>query len=235
VTGRDSAARRLFEWDMSTLALAGIVILCALGADRSDWLVGAVSVWGYVIALVFRERPERLSLPTFVTLSRALLIAIAAGFMFWRGPVALAALAYALAVLLDDVDGRLARKLNQVTPFGAKLDMDIDAAGVLIATTLGILYGKLPAWYLAVGLARYLFVLGGVVRRRLGRASRELDRIPLRRWLAGLSMGFLATSLWPSVPPSVTMKVAVVVGGASLLMFARDFWFTSRAPVRSVA
>ena len=104
--------------------------------------------------------------------------------------------------------------------------MELDAVGILIASTLGILYGKLPSWYLAIGLARYLFVFTQAVSRLSGGTSRELDPSRLRRLFAGFSMGFLAMALWPFVPAALTMKSAFVIGGASLVMFARDFWFT---------
>ena len=212
--------------EASAIALAGLVALLAVGLGRPQWLLGALPVWSYTVALLFRAGSDRLGLPTLVTLTRGLLLAMVAGFVLWRGPVALAALAYTVAVVLDDLDGRLARKLRQATPFGAKLDMELDAAGILIASTLGILYGKLPAWYLAIGLARYLFVLTQAARRRSGKTSRELDPSRLRRLFAGFSMGFLAVALWPFVPAALTMKAAFVIGGASLMMFARDFRFT---------
>ena len=212
--------------EASAITLVGLVILLAIGFGRPQWLLGALPVWGYTVAILFRVRSDRIGLPTLVTLTRGLLLAMMAGFVFWRGPILLVALAYTVAVVLDDVDGRLARKLRQTTPFGARLDMELDAAGILIASTLGILYGKLPTWYLAIGLARYLFVFTQAASRRSGGTSRELDPSRLRRLFAGLSMGFLAVALWPFVPAALTMKVAFVIGGASLMMFARDFQFT---------
>lgn len=225
---RAPATTRVIDREAMAITLGGFVILAAVGIDRPLWLLGALPVWGYTMGFVLRSRPERVGLPILLTLARGLLLAMAAGFVLWRGPVEIAALAYSVAVVLDGLDGTLARKLKQTTLIGAKLDMELDAAGVLIATSLGILYGKLPVWYVAIGLARYLFVLGQAVSKRWGGRSRELDSCRLRRVLAGASMGFLAVSLWPLVPAPVTMRAAFVFGGATLLMFARDFWYTSR-------
>src|SRR5580765_7282091 len=64
-----------------------------------------------------------------------------------------------MALLLDGVDGWVARRTGTVTPLGARFDMEVDAALVLIlavhvAGQLGI------GWVLFIGAARYLLAIG---------------------------------------------------------------------------
>jgi CDP-diacylglycerol--glycerol-3-phosphate 3-phosphatidyltransferase len=56
---------------------------------------------------------------------------------------------------------------------------------------------------------------------------RELDPSRTRRILAGFQMGFLAVSLWPQIPETVTWTAAFPIGAASLAMFLRDWLYVS--------
>ena len=140
---------------------------------------------------------------------------------------AVAAPAYAVAAFLDSIDGRLARRLNRETLLGSRLDLEIDAAGILVAALSGVVLEKLPPWYLAIGLARYLFVVGIEARKRLGRPVADLDPSRWRRVLAGWQMGFLAVALWPQVPAALSRGAAYPFGAMTLAMFVRDWLFVS--------
>lgn len=101
--------------------------------------------------------------------------------------------------------------------------MELDAAGILIATLLGIHYGKIPLWYLVIGLARYTFVAGIAWRRHQKRPVVALDPKPMRRVLAGVQMGYLSVALWPPIAAELSYFVAPIFGGMTLAMFARDW------------
>ena len=58
----------------------------------------------------------------------------------------------------------------------------------------------------------------------VGERVLELDPSSMRRWLAGVQMGFLSTVLWPPLPAGLSQFVAPLFGGASLAMFVRDYW-----------
>jgi CDP-diacylglycerol--glycerol-3-phosphate 3-phosphatidyltransferase len=189
--------------------------------------------WHLYRALPENRRPESrellpdLGAPNRITLLRAFLIAAAAGSI----PVpASAAAAYTAAALLDGVDGWMARRFGRETVLGRKLDLEVDAVGIFVACFGGIALGKLPLWYAAIGLARYLFVLGLLLRK----PARALDPSSLRRVLAGVQMGFLATALWPQVPSGLTQIAAYPFGAATLAMFLRDGLFVSSTRKRSI-
>jgi CDP-diacylglycerol--glycerol-3-phosphate 3-phosphatidyltransferase len=221
----------------------GALVLCA-SVLTSRWLVGALLFWAFAILVLYRslgenraaqgrELASRLGWASLVTLQRGWLLAFTAGFLLlpmrddvaWLGWAP--ALAYTTAALLDHVDGRLARRLGSVTGLGAKLDMELDAAGILTACAVAILYGKLPLLYLAIGLARYAFVLGISWRMKRRLEVRELHPSWLRRWLAGFQMGFLAAALWPVVPWEASYAASAVFGSATLLLFLRDWLVVS--------
>ncbi len=67
----------------------------------------------------------------------------------------------ALALILDGVDGYLARKFQLSSAFGARFDMEIDALLLMILSLLVWQTGQAGAWVLAIGLMRYVFVAAG--------------------------------------------------------------------------
>jgi CDP-diacylglycerol--glycerol-3-phosphate 3-phosphatidyltransferase len=229
------------EW--ARIALGGLAALALVGSFEPSSLAGALPVWAWCCFLLKRALPENrsegqdellptLGAPNWITMLRALLIAVSAGFL----PVPpVAAPAYSAAALLDNLDGRLARRLARETRLGEKLDMEVDAVGILVASLAGIALGKLPLWYLSVGLARYLFVAGIWLRTLSGTSGQELDRSGARRLLAGGQMGFLAVVLWPQVPAELSLAASPLFGGATLAMFARDFFFVQSRPTPSAS
>ena len=72
------------------------------------------------------------------------------------------ALAASVAVL-DGVDGWLARRTRMASAFGARFDMETDAALILVLAVLAWQFGRAGAWVLACGLLRYAFVGAGVL------------------------------------------------------------------------
>lgn len=233
-----TALRR--EW--YGLALVGCVALVLAGLSQPRWLAGSMVVWGYCLWLLFRGLEDNcresdsvpfasLGWPTLVTVLRGALLAVTAGFIFLPMPLGargfIPAIAYSLASVLDHVDGRLARALDRTTRLGQKLDMELDAAGILIASLLAIHYEKIPPWYLAIGLLRYAFVLGLAWRRRRSKIVLDLDPNSLRRVLAGVQMAYLSLALWPPISSELSLFVAPLFGGATLAMFARDWWHVS--------
>jgi CDP-diacylglycerol--glycerol-3-phosphate 3-phosphatidyltransferase len=229
------------QWAL--LALSGLALLAVAGSGKPSSLPGAITVWGWCCFVLYRALPENrregreefvptLGAPTWITMLRGLLIALCAGFLLEPG---IAAPAYGAAALLDDLDGRLARRLGRGTRMGVRLDMEIDAVGILVATLSGIALGKLPPWYLSVGLARYLFVLGVRLRTRFGMPVRELDPSRGRRLLAGCQMGFLAVILWPQVGEELSLAASHLFGGATLAVFVRDWLYVQSRPTPSAS
>ena len=135
-------------------------------------------------------------------------------------------IAYTVAAVTDAVDGPLARRFGGPTGFGSRLDAETDALGIAAAAAAAVLVvGTLPAWYLAAGLARYLYGAGLFFARRLGRPRAPLPESSFRRRLAGFQMGLLAVCLGPWVQPEWAAPPTLALGGAFLAGFSVDFLF----------
>ena len=205
------------------LLLSGLVLIYCLWLLRQE--------------LPLNHRPHETSLlPTFgpgnqLSLFRALVIGLLAGFLLLpRPPESLAwiiALLYTAAAIADWVDGYVARRTNHVTLLGQKLDMEFDGLGVAVVSLLAVAYGQLPAWFLFVGLARYLFLFGVWWRRRNDKPIGDLPPSVHRRVMAGMLMGMMTVVLWPIVPPEMATIGGAVVAVPVLLGFIRDWLFTA--------
>ena len=64
-----------------------------------------------------------------------------------------------LALILDGVDGKVARATGSQSDFGARFDMELDALFILGLSVAVLALGKAGPWVLALGLIRYAFVV----------------------------------------------------------------------------
>lgn len=98
------------------------------------------------------------------------------------------------AFALDGVDGWLARRHRATSAFGARFDTECDAWTVLVATLVLHLAGRLGAFILVAGVARYAYVLALAL---VPSARGEEPRSRTGRWAYSLLMGSLCVSAWP--------------------------------------
>jgi CDP-diacylglycerol--glycerol-3-phosphate 3-phosphatidyltransferase len=194
-----------------------------------------LTFWGFLVTHLGANRRvsdgvlmPRFGLGNAISIFRGLEVILLAGYIFIPRPQDWTAwipvLLYTSADILDYVDGYAARVRNEVTQLGEELDQLFDGAGLLIATLLAIRYSTLTWWFLPFGAARYLFLFGTWIRRRLGRPVYPLSASRSRRPIAGLTMGFMTAMLWPIVKPPASIIAGLIVilpFGAS---FLRD-WF----------
>ncbi len=231
------------------LALVWLIIWLAAFTLLSTWfqnawqwlfLSGGVLIyclWVLRRRLSLNHRPQERDLfPTFgpgnqLSLFRGLVIGLLAGFLLLPEPsVPLAwiiALLYTAASIADWTDGYVARRVDQVTVLGRRLDMEFDGLGVAVISLLAIHYGQLPFLFLIVAFARYLFLLGIWWRRRLDKPVYDLPPSVHRRVMAGMLMGMMTVVLWPIVPPQMATLAAIVMAVPLLLGFVRDWLFTA--------
>lgn len=210
--------------------------------DSGRWLVLSGLVLAYGLWVFRRHLPvnhrvgETQLLPGIgpgnaLTLLRGLCIGLIAGFLFGPWPPGALAwiivLFYTVADIADYFDGYLARRTDHVTLLGSALDMEFDGLGTLVVIMLAVSFGQLPWWYLALGLARYFFVFGLWLRRRLGQPILEMVPSAHRRIFAGSQMGFLSVVLWPILPRSMAVIAGTLYAAATGLGFLRDWLVVS--------
>src|ERR1700750_757145 len=150
---------------LATAALLGVVSATA-GLGVAGWIVGLAtgSVAPALLVTARMRRDQPAIFPAdWVTLTRTLLIAGVAGLVadsFGR-PVSVTALVTlsTVALVLDAVDGRVARRTGTPTPLGARIDCEVDAFLILLLSIyVSQDYGS---WVLVIGAARYALLLAG--------------------------------------------------------------------------
>jgi CDP-diacylglycerol--glycerol-3-phosphate 3-phosphatidyltransferase len=221
---------------LGVAAMSGLA--AGLDGPRALFAGFGTAVWVVVVAtlasLRTREQDLRpLGMATRLTLLRGWMISAVAGFVVapprqgWAAwmPGAL----YTAAALCDLVDGYVARRRNEVSVVGGKLDIAMDGLGLVVAPAAAVALGRLPFWYLAVGLAYYLFHGGLWWRSRLGRPAYPERMISSRytRQFAGCQMGLVATALFPVLGPPGTTITAALFMTPNLALFLRDWLVVS--------
>jgi CDP-diacylglycerol--glycerol-3-phosphate 3-phosphatidyltransferase len=206
-----------------------------------DFLQGALPVWLVVVVMVLvviRQEGHRgaLGFATQLTLFRGVLLGGLAGSALLVREAAdpgwvawLPGSLYTAAALIDLVDGYVARLRGEETPLGARLDVALDALGLVVGPLAAIALGRLPAFYLVVGAVYYLFHGGLWLRRRLGWPV-YLERLrPSRytRMYAGYQMGLVATVLFPVVEQPGASIAAAAFMVPNLTLFSRDWLVTT--------
>jgi phosphatidylglycerophosphate synthase len=218
-----------------TVAVAGVIaqviLLATLGATVGlgvgGWLAGMACGLGAAVAVqrgLARSGGRRPGPADWVTLARAILACSVAALVaqsFGRpAPVrTLVGLATA-ALVLDAVDGRVARRTATASRFGARFDMEVDAFLILV---LSVEVARTGApWVLAIGSARYAFVAAGWLWPWL------TEPTPPRYWckvvaaIQGIVLTVAVADVLPTAGTALALAVALVLLAES---FGRDVWW----------
>lgn len=158
----------------------GALFLVALLVSYRTGFVAAVMMAYLVAASIVLLRfpgdaPQgRFGAANALTLLRAVVACLFAGLLFEPQPsdaVAWAAVAVASAAcVLDGFDGWAARRTGTASAFGARFDMETDAAFVLILSVLVAAWDRVGWWAVAIGAMRYGFVAASWLDPRLSGA-----------------------------------------------------------------
>jgi phosphatidylglycerophosphate synthase len=180
------------------------VLSATVGLDDSGWVVGTTcGVVTYLLLVNGIARSGNALGPADrVTLLRATLVGAVAALVadsFNRpAPVKTLVALSAVALVLDGVDGWVARRTATMSKLGARFDLEVDAFLLLVLSVY--VAPSVGAWVLAIGAARYAFVAASW----------------LMPWMRG------------SPPPRYWCKVVAVIQGVVLTVAAADvlssFW-----------
>ena len=158
-----------------------------------------------------------------VTLLRAGITALFAGLM--GKPALTPALAWIMtalaiaALILDGLDGWLARRHGTQSLFGARFDMEVDAFFILILTVLVWQSGKAGVWVILSGALRYGFVLLGYALPWLNQPLPPRRR---RQTVCVIQTVVLVLCLTPPLIPPKSTVLAAAALGLLALSFAVD-------------
>ncbi len=187
---------------------------------------------GLMAALVLRGLPQH-PFPSFgpanaVTALRGAMTAFAAAMVLASGqflpgaggPAVWTVLAVAgLALALDGADGWLARRSGMASEFGARFDMEVDAALILVLSAAALMLGKAGPWVLAIGAIRYAFVAAQMAEPRLAAGLPASFR---RKAVCVLQVAALCIAALPPVPPALSAPLAALALAALVWSFAVD-------------
>lgn len=219
------------------VGVAGVLPVC-LPLDAS-FAVKVLLVGGAASALGWpwlgaREQGHaadfRLGAANQITLLRAALLVLMAALLGEPHAQSLAAAVVVLAsvaAVLDGVDGWVARRSKTATVFGARFDMETDAAMILVLALLAWQWGKAGPWVLLAGLARYAFVAAAQVLVWL---RRPLPASRRRRVVCVVQTVALIACVAPLIPHPASALLAGLGFAALGVSFTLDIhWLARRA------
>src|SRR6266702_1063052 len=205
---------------LATAALLGVVSATA-GLGVAGWIAGlATGSAATALLVTARMRSDQPAIhpADWVTLTRAVLIAGVAGLVadsFGR-PVSVTVLVTlsTVALVLDAVDGQVARRTGTATPVGARIDSEVDAFLILLLSiAVSQDYG---GWVLVIGAARYALLLAGWLIPWLAAP------LPPRYWgkvvaaVQGIVLTVAASGL-------LDRRAGMIAVAAALLLLAESF------------
>ena len=224
---------------------AGVVPLAVVAA-ATCWLLGlptshiALSGLLYAVmgALILRFLPPGqpgpgIGLANRITLARSTLALPIAALVFAPDPLTARGAWWVIvlstaAMILDGLDGYVARRSGGLTAFGARFDMELDALLLLAVSALLWRSGRVGSWVILIGGLRYLFVLAGAVWPVL-RGDLPYSR---RRKVVCVIQGVaLLVCLGPIIPADMAVRAAALALLALTYSFAVDVgWLVGRGP-----
>jgi phosphatidylglycerophosphate synthase len=212
--------------------IAQVLLLAVLagtvGLATAGWIVGVACAVTMAVAL-WRGLAHggRLGPASRVTLARATLAVGVAALVVdsFAGdtPVALLVTLAAVALVLDLVDGWLARRTGTASSLGARFDGEVDAFLILALSVY--VASEVAAWVLAIGAARYLFLAG----ERLLPWMRA--PLPERHWrkVVAAAQGVVLTVAAAGLLPDVLTQAILAAALASLAAsFGECVWWLWR-------
>ena len=198
------------------------VLSASVGLHPEGWVTGVLfgAIVVILLALALRPSwPKSMGLANRITLARTVLIggitALVADSFFHDVPMVVLVGMAVVALVLDGVDGIVARRTSTVSPLGARFDMEADAFLILVLSVF--VAESLGGWVLVIGAMRYLFVAAG---RLLPWLRAPLPPNQPRKVVAA-TQGVVLTAVGSGIVPFA----AVFVGLALALLvwsFGRD-------------
>ncbi|MGW3355018.1 CDP-alcohol phosphatidyltransferase family protein [Streptomyces bungoensis] len=208
------------------LALLGT----AIGMGPAGWLSGLVfafATWAVLSRALHRSRLSSFGPANRVTLGRATLVggvtALVADSFESAPPVTLLVGLTAVALLLDGVDGKVARRTGTSSALGARFDMEVDAFLILVLSVY--VSTQLGPWVLLIGGMRYAFVAAARVAPWL---NAPLPASFARKTVAALQGICLLLAGAELLPQAANLAVVLLSLGSLVWSFGRDVLWLRR-------
>ncbi len=210
------------------------ILAATVGLGVAGWVAGGAYALTGCAALtrgMNRRGVDAIGPADTVTLTRATLVGCVASLTadsFLRpAPVELLVAIASVALVLDAVDGQVARRSGTASGLGARFDMEVDAFLILVLSVY--VARSVGVWVVAIGAMRYAFVVASWAMSWMRRP------LPHRYWrkivaaTQGVVLVFAAADVLPTA-----LTVAALVTAFALLVesFGRDIvWLWEHRPV----
>ncbi|MFJ8790266.1 CDP-alcohol phosphatidyltransferase family protein [Streptomyces sp. NPDC102462] len=225
---------RLVQQETAVGAGVQILLLVLLGSafgmGPAGWLTGlafAFATWAVLSRALHRSRLRSFGPANRVTLGRATLVggvtALVADSFDSAPPLTLLVALTAVALLLDGVDGQVARRTGTSTALGARFDMEVDAFLILVLSVFVSM--RLGPWVLLIGGMRYAFVAAARVAPWL---NAPLPPSIARKTVAALQGVCLLLAGSQLLPLAADFAVVLLALGSLVWSFARDVLWLRR-------
>lgn len=175
------------------------------GAGASFVVLIILAAWGYPGLKAFSNPAN------WITMIR-LYILLAGVAFFARIPVEAFIGLMIIVLILDGLDGFLAREFHVATEFGALFDLETDALLAALLSLLVFSRTDIGPWVLLPGFMRYIFVL---LKYFLA-----IDKVRLPRPLKGsktIAVAFFSCLLGAFILPTTLMQFLLAVSGLSIM------------------
>jgi phosphatidylglycerophosphate synthase len=208
---------------LQLLLLAGLAAVSGLGpVGLLAGVVYTAALLGLLAAAMRHADRPSLGPADVVTLARALLAGgvtalVADGLVTGTTATPNLVVLATVALVLDAVDGQVARRTRTASAMGARFDMEVDA--FLIVVLSAHVAGAVGPWALAIGAMRYAFVAAGWALPWLR------GPLPPRYWrkVVAATQGIILVVAAADVLPHA-LTIALVAASLALLgeSFGRD-------------
>jgi phosphatidylglycerophosphate synthase len=209
------------------LALGGLLVLAVSIAMVGPEPAGLIfSLSGYLLgallalALFRRGYPHpTLGLGNLTTLTRLAMVSSLLAPVFGVANAWVIVAVAILALILDGVDGNLARREQRVSDFGARLDMEVDSAISVVLALNVMALGVMGPEVLLLALPRYIFVLATKPLPWLGA---ELPESLARKVVCVIQVAGIIALCAPIWPQVLVLPAFALVALSLLWSFGRD-------------
>jgi phosphatidylglycerophosphate synthase len=206
--------------------LSGVTLSVARHDVRWCAAAGVLGLGVRVIAARGRWTPSgRFGVANTLTLVRLGLVSVLGAIFPLLPRTAFAGLILALFTL-DGIDGWVAKRRGEASPFGAAFDMETDALGVMVMGLIMWQHGLVGPWVLVAGLWRYVYASIIAVMPSLS----ESPRSRWGRWIFFVLMSSFTGAFLPL--PLLTPLLAGLGTVAVSLSFV--YGFAQSRPVAAV-
>jgi phosphatidylglycerophosphate synthase len=189
----------------------GVLLFFVLGVYRP--VIGinilAIAFYIYEARKKLHNYPWIIGYPNWITLFRFFSICVLGLYLPLLSSYQ-AFFAFAFIILIDGLDGLVARRTKQITDIGGRLDGETDAFMVLLLTLYHIDIGKIPDWIILPGIMRHVFGI-------LSYFYKSPKEYTSRRFRATIAVIFFCTLLFAFILNDYFARVTNTIAGTLIL------------------